>query len=123
MKLNCRNHTKFALVALTLIALCVMLCACSDSGEEDATVVRNVYLTGKIVFTDVADDTAYVHVSFRARARASGLRLGQATSRISICGIECQQPPSLSIRHGYLVRSSKPYHKKTSKTKTIFTIA
>lgn len=72
MKLNCRNHTKFALVALTLIALCVLLCACSDSGEDNATVVRNVYLTGKIVFTDIAEDTAYVHVSFSGKGDSVG---------------------------------------------------
>ena len=52
MKLNRRNHTKFVLVALTLIVLCVMLCACSQTEESDV-VERKIYLTGGIVFTSV----------------------------------------------------------------------
>lgn len=71
MKLNRRNHTKFTLVALTLIALCVMLCACSKTEESDV-VERKIYLTGGIVFTSVEDDTAYVHVSFSGGGECVG---------------------------------------------------
>lgn len=71
MKLNRRNHTEFVLVALTLIALCVMLCACSKTEESDV-VERKIYLTGGIVFTSVEDDTAYVHVSFSGDGECVG---------------------------------------------------
>lgn len=71
MKLNRRNHTEFVLVALTLIVLCVMLCACSQTEESDV-VERKIYLTGGIVFTSVEDDTAYVHVSFSGDGECVG---------------------------------------------------
>ena len=71
MKLNRRNHTKFVLVALTLIVLCVILCACSQTEESDV-VERKIYLTGGIVFTSVEDDTAYVHVSFSGDGECVG---------------------------------------------------